>query len=338
MSPSPERAGLADGVVPRPLPHRVRPVAGGAAMRQDERAPFDRALQRAREAAYAPGEYVGQESFMTAGEIRALAVRAGVGSRRRGARPVLRRRRARAATSRGSSAATTSASTPARARSPSPVRGPATSASRSARSRRSRPARSTSCCCSRPCSPSRRRSALVRGIAGGAPAGRALRVHAGGGRAAHAGRAGGDARRGHGLAHPARRARRDASSGPGSCSRGRRTTAARTPRRRSAIAGAFAADAEAIAAQIGRRGARRPARRPRAVERVAGRGARPEARAGGRAGGLSVSAGRAPPPARRASRRPWTARPPRPGARCGDAGGACRATPASTTSPDPRGA
>jgi SAM-dependent methyltransferase len=48
-------------------------------MRQDDRAPFDRALQRARTAAYAPGEFVGQESFMTAGEIRALAVRAGVG-------------------------------------------------------------------------------------------------------------------------------------------------------------------------------------------------------------------------------------------------------------------
>jgi SAM-dependent methyltransferase len=48
-------------------------------MRQDDRAPFDRALHRARVAAYAPGEFVGQESFMTAGEIRALAVRAGVG-------------------------------------------------------------------------------------------------------------------------------------------------------------------------------------------------------------------------------------------------------------------
>jgi sarcosine/dimethylglycine N-methyltransferase len=47
-------------------------------MRQDDRAPFDRALQRAREAAYAPGEFAGQESFMTAGEIRALALRAGV--------------------------------------------------------------------------------------------------------------------------------------------------------------------------------------------------------------------------------------------------------------------
>jgi len=47
-------------------------------MRQDERAPFDRALRRAREGAYAAGEFVGQESFMTAGEILDLAVRAGV--------------------------------------------------------------------------------------------------------------------------------------------------------------------------------------------------------------------------------------------------------------------
>jgi SAM-dependent methyltransferase len=48
-------------------------------MKQDHRTPFHRALQRARVAAYAPGEFVGQESFMTAGEIRALAERAGVG-------------------------------------------------------------------------------------------------------------------------------------------------------------------------------------------------------------------------------------------------------------------
>ena len=47
-------------------------------MKQDDRAPFDEALQTARQAAYAPGEYVGQESFMRATEIRALAVRAGV--------------------------------------------------------------------------------------------------------------------------------------------------------------------------------------------------------------------------------------------------------------------
>jgi SAM-dependent methyltransferase len=48
-------------------------------VRQDDRAPFDRALHGARVSAYAPGEFVGQESFMTAGEIRALAVQAGIG-------------------------------------------------------------------------------------------------------------------------------------------------------------------------------------------------------------------------------------------------------------------
>src|SRR3954447_11100999 len=71
----PAGAGLADGLVPRPLPHLVRLVA----VRQDERAPFDRALHRARVSAYAPGEFVEQESFMTAGEIRALAVQASIG-------------------------------------------------------------------------------------------------------------------------------------------------------------------------------------------------------------------------------------------------------------------
>jgi SAM-dependent methyltransferase len=47
-------------------------------VRQDERAPFVEALQRARVSAYAAGEFVGQESFMRAGEIRALARRAGI--------------------------------------------------------------------------------------------------------------------------------------------------------------------------------------------------------------------------------------------------------------------
>jgi len=47
-------------------------------MRQDERRPFVVALQQAREAAYDPGEYVEQESFMRASEIRALAERAGI--------------------------------------------------------------------------------------------------------------------------------------------------------------------------------------------------------------------------------------------------------------------
>jgi SAM-dependent methyltransferase len=47
-------------------------------VRQDTRAPFDRALGRARAAAFSPGEYVEQESFMRASEIRALAERAGI--------------------------------------------------------------------------------------------------------------------------------------------------------------------------------------------------------------------------------------------------------------------
>lgn len=48
-------------------------------MRQDRRAEFDEALRRARLSAYPPGEFVGQESFMSAGEIRSLAVAAGIG-------------------------------------------------------------------------------------------------------------------------------------------------------------------------------------------------------------------------------------------------------------------
>jgi SAM-dependent methyltransferase len=48
-------------------------------MRQDDRAAFDRALHRARRSAYPAGEFVGQESFMTAGEIRDLGAQAGIG-------------------------------------------------------------------------------------------------------------------------------------------------------------------------------------------------------------------------------------------------------------------
>lgn len=47
-------------------------------MKQDERTPFMLALQRARVSAFAPGEFVEQESFMRASEIRALAVSAGI--------------------------------------------------------------------------------------------------------------------------------------------------------------------------------------------------------------------------------------------------------------------
>jgi SAM-dependent methyltransferase len=45
---------------------------------QDERVAFTEALQRARQSAYAAGEYVEQESFMRAAEIRTLAERAGI--------------------------------------------------------------------------------------------------------------------------------------------------------------------------------------------------------------------------------------------------------------------
>ncbi|HKE66266.1 MAG TPA: methyltransferase domain-containing protein [Micromonosporaceae bacterium] len=48
-------------------------------MRQDARAPFHAALHRARAAAFPTGEFVGQESFMHASEIRCLARHAGVG-------------------------------------------------------------------------------------------------------------------------------------------------------------------------------------------------------------------------------------------------------------------
>lgn len=47
-------------------------------MRRDERAVADQVLRRARLSAYPPGEFVGQESFMSASEILSLAVRAGV--------------------------------------------------------------------------------------------------------------------------------------------------------------------------------------------------------------------------------------------------------------------
>ena len=47
-------------------------------VKQDERAPFASALEQARVAAYPPGEYVEQESIMRASEIRSLAARAGI--------------------------------------------------------------------------------------------------------------------------------------------------------------------------------------------------------------------------------------------------------------------
>jgi SAM-dependent methyltransferase len=50
-------------------------------MKQDERVPFVDALHGARVAAYPPGEFVEQESFMRASEILALADQAGIARR-----------------------------------------------------------------------------------------------------------------------------------------------------------------------------------------------------------------------------------------------------------------
>src|ERR1700744_4986379 len=50
----------------------------GMAMKQDERVPFVDALHRARVGAYPPGEFVEQESFMRAVEIRELAEQGGI--------------------------------------------------------------------------------------------------------------------------------------------------------------------------------------------------------------------------------------------------------------------
>jgi SAM-dependent methyltransferase len=47
-------------------------------VRQDDRAPFVRALEPAHVSAYAAGEFVEQEGFMRAGEIRAVAGLAGI--------------------------------------------------------------------------------------------------------------------------------------------------------------------------------------------------------------------------------------------------------------------
>ena len=51
----------------------------GSDVGQDQRAPLLTALERARATAYPAGEYVGQESFMRAGEVRKLAHQARVG-------------------------------------------------------------------------------------------------------------------------------------------------------------------------------------------------------------------------------------------------------------------
>ncbi len=75
----PQRAG---GGRPPAGPYGLAAGRGRAhrTVEQDPRAAFLAGLQRAREAAYPAGEYVGQESFLRAGEIRRLSRRAGIGS------------------------------------------------------------------------------------------------------------------------------------------------------------------------------------------------------------------------------------------------------------------
>src|ERR1700747_173967 len=53
----------------------------GSDVRHDQRAPFLSPLEQAQAAAYPAGEYVGQESFMRAGEVRTLARQARGGPR-----------------------------------------------------------------------------------------------------------------------------------------------------------------------------------------------------------------------------------------------------------------
>src|SRR5947209_17529179 len=81
MTLSPCPAFPAEGCHPAGRDRRAAGVAARrAAVKQDDRAPFVQALQSARVSAYAPGEFVEQEGFMRAGEIRALAAQAGIAS------------------------------------------------------------------------------------------------------------------------------------------------------------------------------------------------------------------------------------------------------------------
>ena len=104
-------------------------------MRQDDRAPFDRALHRARVSAYGPGEFVGQESFMTRERDPGPGGAGRHRPRGHGAGPVLRRRRARAVHHARAGLRPTWEWTPARvpSRSPASARGDVPAASAVAR-------------------------------------------------------------------------------------------------------------------------------------------------------------------------------------------------------------
>ena len=185
-----------------------------AAVSQDQRRLLVEALRRAQEAAFGPGEYVEQESFVRASEIRALAQRAGIVPGVFRARPVLRSRgagtvphpRARLRLRRrGLERERRRHRARARRRPAMPVR-------RSRGSRRSRPERSRWCSCSRRCSLPRQGAAAGSGLPCAPPRG-AVRVHARGGRTVERVGARAHARRRHRLAHPARRDARVARRG-----------------------------------------------------------------------------------------------------------------------------
>ena len=267
LLPSPQAPVWPMDSVPRPLPHRVR------AMRQDDRTPFERALQRARVSAYAPGEFVGQESFMTAGEIRALAARAGIGpgvsvldlgcgvagpgrflTRELGcdylgvdssaSAVALARERAAGLPCRFAVAhAPPLPGRPLRRR--APARGDARLRGQGRADARGR------------------RRARAR---------RALRLHARGGRAAHRRRARRDARPRHGLAHARSTTSPPRWSGPGSSSRRLEDHSAEHRATAQALIDAYAADADGHRRAARPPRARRHPRRPPAVGRVAGLG------------------------------------------------------------------
>ena len=208
------RAGLADGRLPRPLPHGLQQPGtvdvGRPGPRREGRpsARLPATARWARAGGFPPGEFVGQESFVTAGEVLSLGRRAGIAPGVRvldlccgAAGPGLHLARELGCTYLGVDASP-------RRRRPGPAAGRRRGARRPLRaragSRRCRPVRSTSCSCSRPCSPSAT-SAPCCGrsprpcpsvVASPSRSRRALPLTA-----AERGR---DARVRHGVAHPAR--------------------------------------------------------------------------------------------------------------------------------------
>ena len=248
-------------------------------MKQDERAPF------VAGPAASPRVGLRPRRVRRAGELHARRRDPGPGAsgrhRTRGlrARPVLRRRRARAVHHPGAGLQRIWAWTSAPAPSTSHVSAPATFpvASRSRGSRRSRPARSTWCSCSRPCSPFPRRSRCCR---------RSPRALTTGGRFAFT------LEEGLPLTEAERASMPDADTvwltplpemlacleraglvvrWQEDCSRSHRAVA-------DSLIDAFAADATDIAAQIGQPGAGGAAGRPPALERLAAERTGPQAR------------------------------------------------------------